>query len=160
MKCFITQELMRWPGIEDLYGPHLRKHPVFKSDKVWGDLRTRIVEHVCLSYVSELASSHAIHSQNVRVVAKYYTRIRLARLTNLLDLSPKETEETLCRLVVSGTVWARIDRPAGIVNFRQARTAEDVMNDWSSDMSKLLGLVEKTWMGVNAAIAAQSRVKA
>ena len=99
-------------------------------------------------------------AQNVRVVAKYYTRIRLARLTNLLDLSPKETEETLCRLVVSGTVWARIDRPAGIVNFRQARTAEDVMNDWSSDMSKLLGLVEKTWMGVNAAIAAQSRVKA
>ena len=78
----------------------------------------------------------------------------------LLDLPPKETEETLCRMVVAGSIWARIDRPAGIVNFRQARTAEDVMNDWSSDMSKLLGLVEKTWMGVNAAMAAQSRVKA
>lgn len=33
------------------------------------------------------------------------------------------------------------------------------MNDWSSDMSKLLGLVEKTWMGVNAAQAAQAKVK-
>ena len=93
-------------------------------------------------------------------MAQYYTRIRLTRLTNLLDLSAKETEDTLCRLVVAGSVWARIDRPAGIVNFRQARTAEDVMNDWSSDMSKLLGLVEKTWMGVNAAMAAQSRAKA
>ncbi len=32
------------------------------------------------------------------------------------------------------------------------------MNDWSSDMQKLLGLVEKAWMGMNAAQAAQSRV--
>jgi 26S proteasome regulatory subunit N5 len=77
-----------------------------------------------------------------------------------LDLSPKQTEDTLCRLVVSGTVWARIDRPSGIVNFKAKRSAEDVMNDWSSDMQKLLGLVEKTWMGMNAALAAQSRVKA
>lgn len=101
-----------------------------------------------------------MHFQNIRIIAQYYTRIRLAHLTTLLDLSSQQTEETLCRLVVSGTVWARIDRPAGVVNFRQARTAEDVMNDWSSDMSKLLGLVEKTWMGVNAAQAAQARVKA
>lgn len=83
----------------------------------------------------------------------------MPRLTALLDLTPKQTEETLCRLVVSGTIWARIDRPAGIINFRAKQSAEDVMNDWSSDMQKLLGLVEKTWMGMNAAIAAQSRVK-
>lgn len=98
--------------------------------------------------------------QNIRVVAEYYTRITLTRLTSLLDLSLAATEEILARLVVSGTVWARIDRPAGIVNFRAKRSAEDVMNDWSSDMQKLLGLVEKTWMGMNAAQAAQSRVKA
>ena len=78
----------------------------------------------------------------------------------MLDLPAKETEETLSRLVVSGTVWARIDRPAGVVNFRAKRDAEEVMNDWSSDMQRLLGLVEKTWMGMNAALAAQSRVKA
>ena len=33
------------------------------------------------------------------------------------------------------------------------------MNGWSSDMQKLLGLVEKTWMGMNAAQAAQSRTE-
>lgn len=84
----------------------------------------------------------------------------MKRLETMLDLSTKETEETLCRLVVSKTIWARIDRPSGIINFRQEQTAEDVMNDWSSDMQRLLGLVEKTWMGMNAALAAQSRVKA
>jgi 26S proteasome regulatory subunit N5 len=81
-------------------------------------------------------------------------------LQALLDLDIQQTEETLARLVVGGTIWARVDRPAGIVNFRVKRSAEDVMNDWSSDMQKLLGLVEKSWMGMNAALAAQSRVKA
>lgn len=92
------------------------------------------------------------------MVAKYYTRITVPRLTGLLDLTVPQTEEVLARLVVSGTIWARIDRPAGVINFRAKRTAEDVMNDWSSDMQKLLGLVEKTWMGMNAAVAAQSRL--
>lgn len=98
--------------------------------------------------------------QNIRIVAQYYTRMTLSRLKDLLNLPQARTEETLCRLVVSGTIWARIDRPSGIINFRAARDSEDVMNDWSSDMQRLLGLVEKTWMGVNAAQAAQSRVKA
>ncbi|KAJ7293085.1 hypothetical protein C8J57DRAFT_1268083 [Mycena rebaudengoi] len=142
VKCFTTTELMRWPGIETLYGEFLHKTPVFSAEKRWEDLHTRVIEH------------------NVRVVAQYYTRITLSRLTSLLDLSQKETEETIARLVVAGTIWARIDRPAGIVNFRNQRSPEEVMNDWSSDMQKLLGVVEKTWMGMNAAQAAQSRVKA
>ncbi|THH10166.1 hypothetical protein EW145_g1523 [Phellinidium pouzarii] len=144
VKCFTTKELMRWPGIEGIYGPTLRATEVFGSGagKHWEDLHTRVIEH------------------NIRVVAQYYTRIALKRLTSLLDLSAQQTEETLSRLVVSKTVWARIDRPTGIVNFRNKQSSEDVMNDWSSDMQRLLGLVEKTWMGMNAALAAQSRVKA
>ncbi|KAI6118976.1 hypothetical protein EV401DRAFT_2057426 [Pisolithus croceorrhizus] len=133
VKSFVTRELMRWPGIEALYGPFLANDPY---------LHTRVIEH------------------NIRVVAHYYTRITLSRLTTLLDLTPQQTEETLARLVVSKTIWARIDRPAGIVNFRSKQSTEDVMNHWSSDMQRLLGLVEKTWMGMNAALAAQSRVKA
>ena len=101
-----------------------------------------------------------IFPKNIRVIAEYYTRVTITRLTALLDLSPEATEETLARLVVAGTVWARIDRPSGVVSFRAKRSAEDVMNDWSSDMQKLLGLVEKTWMGMNAAQAAQSRASA
>ncbi|KAF9527761.1 hypothetical protein CPB83DRAFT_792684 [Crepidotus variabilis] len=141
VKSFVTDELMRWPGMEKLYSDYLRKTPVFDSEKRWEDLHTRVVEH------------------NVRIVAKYYTRVTMDRLINLLDLSPKETEKTLARLVVSGTIYAKVDRPAGIVDFQKKRSADDVMNDWSSDMQKLLGLVEKTWMAMNAAQAAQSRVK-
>lgn len=37
---------MRWPGIESLYGPFLRKTPVFSIEKRWEDLHTRVIEHV------------------------------------------------------------------------------------------------------------------
>ncbi|KIY69133.1 hypothetical protein CYLTODRAFT_430568 [Cylindrobasidium torrendii FP15055 ss-10] len=140
VKCFVTRELMRWPGIAQLYGDVLKKTPVFSLEKRWEDLHMRVIEH------------------NIRVISEYYTRITLTRLTALLDLSQKETEATLARLVVDKSIWARVDRPAGVVNFKQQRNAEEVMNDWSSDMQKLLGLVEKAWMGMNAAQAAQSRV--
>jgi 26S proteasome regulatory subunit N5 len=98
--------------------------------------------------------------QNIRVVEQYYSRITIPRLTSLLDLTTEKTEEILSRLVVSGMVWARIDRPSGIVNFRASKSAEDVMNDWSSDMKKLLNLVEKAWMGVNAAQSVAAKTKA
>jgi hypothetical protein len=37
---------MRWPGIEEIYGPHLRTTSVFQTDKRWQDLHTRVIEHV------------------------------------------------------------------------------------------------------------------
>lgn len=37
---------MRWPGIEQIYGPHLQKTSVFSSPKLWEDLHTRVIEHV------------------------------------------------------------------------------------------------------------------
>ena len=46
VKCFVTRELMRWPGIEAMYGTFLRKTPVFESNKRWEDLHTRVIEHV------------------------------------------------------------------------------------------------------------------
>ena len=63
IKCFTTPELMRWPGIESLYGDSLRKTKAFGSGSVmgidgdveeviskgearWDDLHNRVVEHV------------------------------------------------------------------------------------------------------------------
>ena len=86
-------------------------YKVFTNDTHREDLHTRVIEHVRADSVPlpPLCSSP---TQNVRVIAKYYTCITLTRLTTLLDLTPQQAEETLCRLVVAGTVWARIDRLA------------------------------------------------
>lgn len=126
---------MRWPEIESKFGPHLCNTDVFdaqmgqsmdaKAHKRWEDFRKRVIEH------------------NVRVVAKYYTRIQTKRLTELLDLSEDETEKYISELVTSKTVYARIDRPAGIVSFAKPRSADDVLNEWSYNMRSLLGLLER-----------------
>ena len=82
--------------------------------------------------------------QNIRTVALYYTRITLPRLSSFLNLPPPETEKFLSSLVTSKTVYAKIDRPAGIVDFVKPKKGDEVLNEWSSDVGKLMGLIEKS----------------
>ncbi|KAF9364569.1 26S proteasome non-ATPase regulatory subunit 12 [Mortierella sp. NVP85] len=131
IKCFITAELMRWPIIEKIYGPTLGQNPALAggdeaSRKRLKELHNRVIEH------------------NIRVIAKYYTRITTARLTQLLDLPAKDCEEFLSKLVVSKTIYAKIDRPAGVVSFAKSKHPNEVLNEWSQDINALLGLIEKT----------------
>lgn len=59
--------------------------------------------------------------QNIRMIAKYYTRVTLARMAELLGWQEEadKTEEFLAQLVVDGTIPdAKIDRLSGIVSFK------------------------------------------
>ena len=113
LRLFTVHELMRWPEVAKKFGPHLCETDVFdaqaeqsgdeKAHQRWQDLRKRVIEH------------------NVRVVAKYYTRIQMSRLTQLLDLDENETEKYISELVTSKTVYAKIDRPAQDCKLRQAK---------------------------------------
>ncbi|EEP75662.1 conserved hypothetical protein [Uncinocarpus reesii 1704] len=135
IKLFTTDELMRWPMVAEQFGPHLCSTDVFdaqpcqsmddKPYRRWQDFRKRVIEH------------------NIRVIAKYYTRIETDRLTELLDLNQAETEKYISDLVTSKTIYARIDRPARIVSFAKPRDADDVLNEWSGNMQSLLGLLER-----------------
>lgn len=135
LRLFTVHELMRWPEIAKKFGQHLCSTDVFdvqpgksaddKAHQRWKDLRKRVIEH------------------NVRVVAKYYTRIQMSRLTELLDLTEDETEKYISELVTSKTVYAKIDRPARIVSFAKPRSADDVLNEWSYNMKSLLGHLER-----------------
>ena len=78
------------------------------------------------------------------MIAKYYTKITLQRLSELLDLSPDAAEAALAKLVQGGTVYGKIDRPAGVVAFVKRRETAEHLNAWSADMGQLLALVEAT----------------
>lgn len=134
LKLFTIPELMRWPIVSEKFGPHLCTTDVFsaspsttdpKAHIRWQDLRKRVIEH------------------NVRVVARYYTRIQMGRLTQLLDLDEDETESYISQLVTAKTVYAKIDRPARVVSFAKTRDADEVLNEWSGSMKGLLGLLER-----------------
>ena len=74
----------------------------------------------------------------------YYDRITIRRLTELLDLTAKETEEFLSKLVDSKTIYAKIDRLDGIVLFQKRRNPEEVITSWSHDIHSLLELIATT----------------
>ncbi|KAJ3320022.1 26S proteasome non-ATPase regulatory subunit 12 [Boothiomyces sp. JEL0866] len=131
LKCFITNELMRWPKIEEVYGPTLKATAVFtqaseEGKKRYQDLHKRVIEH------------------NIRIISKYYKRITLKKLTTLLDLPLQDAENFLSDLVVKKTIYARVDRISGIVTFEKKKDANTVLNEWSSTIHSLLDLIVKT----------------
>lgn len=143
LRLFINPELIKWSGLCDIYEKELKQGSekckatdVFnpsteEGKKRWKDLRSRVVEH------------------NIRVMAKYYTRITLKRMAELLDLPVEETEDFLSNLVVNKTVLAKTDRPAGVVSFTQSKDPNDVLNEWSNHLSSLMQLVNKTTHLIN-----------
>ncbi|GAB6033295.1 proteasome regulatory particle subunit [Chamberlinius hualienensis] len=138
LQLFVDMELIKWSALCENYEIELRKGPtdVFVSnnadgDKRWKDLKIRVVEH------------------NIRIIAKYYTRIRLERMAQLLDLSENEAEEFLCGLVVNKMVEAKMDRPAKIINFSRPKKPNDVLNEWTNNTSTLMQLVSKTTHLIN-----------
>jgi 26S proteasome regulatory subunit N5 len=74
----------------------------------------------------------------------YYKRITYARLTQLLDLSMSDVESFLSTLVSNGTIQARIDRPAKTITFSPPQNPEAILSQWSLEIQRLLGLIEKT----------------
>lgn len=53
-------------------------------------------------------------------------------------------EQYVSEQVVDKQLYAKIDRPAGIVVFERLQTPAETINSWSADVQSLLSLLEKT----------------
>nr|CAG4636118.1 EOG090X04UV [Eubosmina coregoni]SVE69754.1 EOG090X04UV [Eubosmina coregoni] len=142
LELFVAAELIHWGTLCQTYETVLRTGEasapatnVFtigteEGEKRWKALKTRVVEY------------------NIRIMARYYTRITMQRMAVLLDLSAEETEEFLSNLVSSKTVTAKVDRLDGVVHFQLSPTSQDnvnaVLNNWSKGLASLMELVTKT----------------
>jgi 26S proteasome regulatory subunit N5 len=136
--------------VQHVYGEDLRATDIFAIDKGdgkgqlrWEILAKRVTEHVPHNHPLLPTPLSNLFGQNVRVIAKYFTRIRMDRLTTFLDLSEEESEKYLSEMVTSGAIYARIDRPAKTISFEKPKDANDVLNEWSGNIHNLLGLCEK-----------------
>ncbi|KAI1292302.1 26S proteasome non-ATPase regulatory subunit 12 [Halotydeus destructor] len=131
LNMFTNAELISWSHLCKSYETLLRTgtadSPATGSlahdevgEKRWKHLKNRVVEH------------------NIRIMAKYYSRISFKRMSQLLDLTLEETEEVLSSLVVNKTVWAKVDRLDGVVNFTAYKDPNEVLNDWSGNINQLM----------------------
>ncbi|GAU19678.1 hypothetical protein TSUD_78030 [Trifolium subterraneum] len=129
LKQLVTMEVIQWTALCETYKTEFENEIVsgkFLSEKAGEDLKQRIIEH------------------NILVVSKYYPRITLKRLAQLLCLSLEEAEKHLSDMVVTKALVAKIDRPMGIVCFQTSKDSNYILNSWASNSEKLLDLVEKS----------------
>ncbi len=137
LRLFTTHEIIPtpFPGQSALEAHSSLARSEHQSDETAEffrqQLRDRVVQH------------------NLRVVARYYKRIRSARLAELLGLSFEALETHLSEIASGGDLYLKIDRPAGIVSFHERPLPEQVLTEWSSDVGKMLQLMEATCHIIN-----------
>ena len=136
LKLFTTDEIIAYP-LPDGHQAVVEDHPALKTagadvhDRWKKTLHTRVVQH------------------NVRVIAKYYRQLSVARLANLLGLSEDDAEKHVSHMVSASGLYCKIDRPAGVARFHKPKPPDEVLSDWAADISKMLSLVEMTCHLIN-----------
>jgi len=117
LAVFMGRDLVPYPDFETRFGSIIRqdRQPT---------MRKRVIEH------------------GLRIASMYYTKIRIERLAELVQLSVEELEERIIDLVFSEQFYARIDRPKGIVTFKKQKKVSEVADEFSQNISKLCRLVD------------------
>ncbi|XP_017044248.1 26S proteasome non-ATPase regulatory subunit 12 [Drosophila ficusphila] len=136
LRLFMSKELINFDTFNADFGTVLAENEMFKDSTKHGkkcitELKDRLIEH------------------NIRIIAMYYSRLHLARMSELLNLPTSRCEEYLSKLANSDTIRVKIDRPAGIIYFTQKKTASDILNNWATDVNQLMSLVNKTCHLIN-----------
>ncbi|XP_057806920.1 26S proteasome non-ATPase regulatory subunit 12 homolog A-like [Salvia miltiorrhiza] len=130
LKQLVTMEVIMWTALWNMFKDEFENEMNILGgslgEKAAEDLRLRVIEH------------------NIHVVSKYYSRVTLKRLADLLCLTLQEAEKHLSDMVVSKALVAKIDRPMGVVCFQTAKDSNEILNSWAMNLEKLLELVEKS----------------
>merc|ERR1712086_207253 len=107
----LTKELIRWTELESAVKTDLFGKGAFDGERAearWKDLQKRVIEH------------------NIFCVAENYTRVTTTRLASLVELPVDETETFLCDMVSGKQLYAKLDRPAGVVVFKKAESPDEL----------------------------------
>ncbi|GMM28566.1 proteasome regulatory particle lid subunit [Martiniozyma asiatica (nom. inval.)] len=129
IKSFTTQELINWKAFENQIISQLEKLDAFNTSTEKGkihsaDLKQRIIEF------------------NLRIISKYYSSIKIDRLCELIQLDQLQTEMTIIEMVSKGELYAKINRPMKIVKFTKPKNENQLLNEWSGNIDKLLESIE------------------
>lgn len=141
LKLFLKEEIIVTPFVDQaLISEHLLASQESPHSHVLTDtLRAHFLSEFHI----------AIIEYNLRIVSRYYTRIRMDRLAALLSLRVEEVEFHLSDLSFRGDIVVKIDRPQGLAVFQVNKNADQVLTDWAKNISNLLELMETTGHLIN-----------
>lgn len=131
VKKFLTYELV--PLQEDEVNAQMKDYEPFVEAK------TLHAKNHLIEFVRQLVQ------HNIRVIEKYYNRISLSRMSQLVGVSVERTEKELGDMVVNKRIAAKINRLEGIVVFSTRHQFPDErLNSWNKDLVKTLDKIEET----------------
>lgn len=117
-----------------------------------------LVRHEVLPQAEEIAASHLVLRSNperaselnhrlsehdILVIAKVFTRIKIAKLASLVSLTESQCEEFIMSMVNIKVLFAKIDRLDGVISFEAKKSASEEVEEWNSTISHMMGLVDK-----------------
>lgn len=129
IKIFTTKELISWKHFEKNILSKILTEDIFNQSTEQGKLHLADLK----KRVTEL---------NLRVISIYYSNIKLDRLCELLELTQLETESFIIELVNKGDLYAKINRPLKVVTFIKPKSENELLNEWSGNIDKLLESIE------------------
>jgi len=87
---------------------------------------------------------------NLRVIAKYYSKIKISTLSRLIGVPEDRAEQEIGDMVVNRRIEAKINRLAWEVTFKKKnQSTNGMLDDWNSDIKTLLDKVEQTCHLIN-----------
>jgi 26S proteasome regulatory subunit N5 len=81
---------------------------------------------------------------NIYTISKFYSKISLNRLADILELSQDEAEKRICAMVTERGLSVKIDRSSGTIKFGSTPSKSEILNAWSTKIQKVLTLLEST----------------
>jgi 26S proteasome regulatory subunit N5 len=106
-------------------------------------------EHIEFSAEHMDALYKQIIQHNLRVIEKYYTQIRLDRLSKLILVDVDRAELEIADMVINKRIIAKINRLDGIVKFGKKEFVNDTLNNWNHDIKTLLSKIDTTCHLIN-----------
>ena len=160
LKKFTTYEIIRWDELSEQYAEEISKHFVTNNNNNYLTSKSNINdEDVVVVGDSKTSKLEDLQSRviehNLFVIAKYYKRISLSRLSELLCLSIDEAEQRLSKSVCSKKVLAKIDRPNAIASFKKTTKSNEetlpdaLLNSWVENVDTLLFALDKATQLIN-----------
>jgi 26S proteasome regulatory subunit N5 len=160
LKKFTTYEIIRWDELSEQYAEEISKHFITNNNNNYLTSKSNINdEDVVVVGDSKTSKLEDLQSRviehNLFVIAKYYKRISLSRLSELLCLSIDEAEQRLSKSVCSKKVLAKIDRPNAIASFKKTTKSNEetlpdaLLNSWVENVDTLLFALDKATQLIN-----------